>query len=91
MPAAKIAVRTQPNARHDDVIGLRDGVLVVRVQAPALGGRANKALCRLLAKHVGVAPSNVTIVRGARSRDKLVEIDGLDQATAEAALRAAQA
>jgi uncharacterized protein (TIGR00251 family) len=86
MPAAKIAVRVQANARQNELVGLRDGVLLVRVQAPALDGRANKALCRRLAKQVGVAPSSVTIVRGARSRDKLVEIDGLEQAAVEAAL-----
>ena len=88
MPAAKIAVRTQPNARRDELVGLRDGVLLIRVCAPALDGRANKALCRLLAKHVGVAPSHVTILRGERSRDKLVQIEGLDRATVEAALGA---
>jgi uncharacterized protein (TIGR00251 family) len=88
MPAAKIAVRTQPNARRDELLGLREGVLLVRVSAPPLDGRANRALCRVLAKHVGVAPSKVTILRGERSRDKLVQIEGLDQATADAALRA---
>ena len=91
MPTAKVAVRTQPNARREEVVGLRDGVLLVRVQAPALEGRANKALCRLLAKHVGVAPSNVTILRGERSRDKLVQVEGLSQAAVDAALRAPQA
>ena len=88
MPAARIAVRTQPNARRDELVGLRDGVLLVRVAAPPLDRRANRALCRVLAKHVGVAPSNVTILRGERSRHKLVQIEGLDQATLEAALRA---
>jgi uncharacterized protein (TIGR00251 family) len=83
---AKISVRVQASARRDEFVGIREGVLLTRVAAPALDGRANRALCRLLAKRLGVAPSNVTIVRGQRSRDKLVEVEGVDQATLNAAL-----
>jgi hypothetical protein len=84
---AKVSVRVQANARRDELVGIRDGGLVVRVAAPALDGRANRALCRLLAKRLGVSPSSVTIVRGQRSRDKLVQVEGVDQAALEAALR----
>jgi uncharacterized protein (TIGR00251 family) len=48
----------------------------VRVTAPPVDGRANAALCKLLARHYGVAPSKVSVVRGETSRDKLVRIDG---------------
>lgn len=60
---------------------MRDGVLLVRVAAPALEGRANQSVCRLIAKRLGVPKSAVAIVRGHRSREKLIEIDGVDQAT----------
>lgn len=86
MTSAKIAVRVQARARRDELVAIRDGVLLVRVTAPALDGRANRGLCRLLAKRVGVAPSSVMIIRGQRSRDKLVQVDGVDQATLDAAL-----
>ena len=56
-------------------------MLIVRVAAPAVEGRANEALCRLLAKRLRVPKSSVTILRGHRSRDKLIEIDGLDERT----------
>jgi uncharacterized protein (TIGR00251 family) len=84
---AKLSVRVQANAHHDELVGTRGGVLVVRVAAPALDGRANRALCRVLAKRLAVAPSRVTITRGQRSRDKLVHIEGVDQAALDAALR----
>jgi hypothetical protein len=61
-------------------------VLVVRVAAPALDGRANRALCRSLAKRLGIPPASVMIVRGQRSRDKLVQVEDIDQATLDAAL-----
>jgi hypothetical protein len=83
---AKVSVRVRANARRDEFVGVRAGTLLVRVAAPALDGRANRALCRLLAKRVGVPRSSVTIVRGRRSRDTLVQIEGVDQAALDAAL-----
>ena len=86
MASAKIPIRVQARARHDELVAIREGVLLVRVAAPALDGRANRSLCRLLAKRLCVAPSSVTIIRGKRSRDKLVQVEGVDQATLDAAL-----
>jgi uncharacterized protein YggU (UPF0235/DUF167 family) len=57
--------------------------------APPLDGRANEAVCRLLAGVPGVRPSRVSILRGNRARDKVVAVEGLDQAAADAAVRAA--
>ncbi|HEY6693016.1 MAG TPA: DUF167 domain-containing protein [Solirubrobacteraceae bacterium] len=73
-----LAVRLQPRARRDEIVGERNGVLVVRVTAPPVDGRANAALCRLIAKAVGVAPSRVEIVRGHGSRDKVVRVTDVD-------------
>jgi uncharacterized protein (TIGR00251 family) len=74
----RIAVRVQPRANRDGIAGERDGVLIVRVTAPPAEGKANDAVRKLLAKRLGIAPSRVSIVRGATGRDKLVEIDGLE-------------
>jgi uncharacterized protein (TIGR00251 family) len=88
VPRATIAIRVQPRARSDALVELRNGVLVVRVTAPPLDGRANDAICRLLADVLGVRRSGVTIVRGERARDKVVAIEGIDQRAADAAVRA---
>jgi uncharacterized protein YggU (UPF0235/DUF167 family) len=84
---ARIAVRLRPRAGRDELVEMRDGVLVARVSAPPIEGRANDALCRLIAKTLGIAPSRVTVIRGERSREKLVEVQGIDGAALEDVLR----
>lgn len=79
-------MRLTPRAGSDRVDGERDGVLRVRVAAPAVDGRANDALLRLLAERLGLAPRSLTLVRGARGREKLVAVAGLDLASARARL-----
>jgi uncharacterized protein len=88
VPEARIAVRLQPRARRDEIAGVRDGALLVRVTAPPLEGRANRALCRLIADRLGIAPSRVTVIRGEHARDKLLAIEGVEQAAADARLTA---
>ena len=61
-------------------------MVVVRVTAPALEGRANRAVCRVVAERLGVSPGQVAIVRGERHRDKVLEVRGVEQQTVNAAL-----
>ena len=85
-----LAVRLRPGARRDEVLGFRaDGALQVAVSAPPEDGRANRALVELLAEALGVKASAVRIKRGATSRSKTVEVEGLGKAEAEKRLSAA--
>lgn len=81
-----LTIRLQPRAKRDEIAGERAGAILVRVTAPPVDGRANDALCRLVAKRAGVAPSRVSVVRGQTSRDKVVRVDGMDLASVRAAL-----
>lgn len=74
---ADIAVRVTPRARTDEILDERNGVLRVRVSAPPVDDRANAAVCRLIAERVGIRPSAVAVVRGSRSRQKVVRVEGL--------------
>jgi hypothetical protein len=76
-PAVRFAVSLSPRSAVTRVDGVVDGVLKVRVAAPAVEGAANTALVRLLADDLGLAGRDVRIVAGARSRHKLVMVDGL--------------
>jgi hypothetical protein len=77
MSEARIEVRLQPRASRDELVGVRDGVLRARVCAAPVDGAANRALCQLIARSAGVAPSRVEVIRGARGRLKLVRVSGL--------------
>ncbi len=83
---AVLSVRLQPRAKKTEVVGFRNEVLLVRVNAPPVDGKANKALCKLLAKRLKIAPSLVRIVRGQQGRDKTVELEGITATQALARL-----
>ena len=83
-----VAVRVQPRAGRDEIAGARQGAaLLVRVKAPPVDGRANDAVCKLLARAAGIPPSHAELVRGAASRDKVVRLPGITPGHAAARLR----
>ena len=86
MDGCEIRVRLQPRAGADEIVGERDGALLVRVRAPPVDGRANEALCRLIARRARVGRQRVTLVRGARGRDKLVRVQGMSMLELRSAL-----
>jgi uncharacterized protein (TIGR00251 family) len=86
MSSCRVSVKVTPNASADRVGPWKGDELQVRVRAPAVDGRANEALCEVLAGHLGLHSRDVKVARGAASRHKLVDIQGLDLATARARL-----
>ena len=72
-----IKVRVQPKSSRNQVDGFQDGALRVRVTAAPTEGQANAAVIALLAKTLGVSKSRLEIIRGYRSRDKVVSVDTL--------------
>ena len=78
--SATLEVLVRPRARRAGLKGFRaDGRLVVAVGAPPEDGRANQAVAKLLGEVLGVRARDVTIVSGERSREKRVEVQGLDE------------
>jgi hypothetical protein len=73
----RIAVRVQPRAKSDELAGVVDGVLRVRLRAPPVDGAANEALVVFLADELGVARRHIRIVSGIGSRNKVIEVDEL--------------
>jgi uncharacterized protein len=70
----RVTIRVRPGAGRTLVGGSYDGALVVRVSAPPVDGRATAAALAALAAALGLRPREVTLVTGATSRTKVVEI-----------------
>jgi uncharacterized protein len=81
MPACTLELKVIPNAPRNEVAGWLGPVLKVKVHAPALEGRANDELLGFLAEHLGLPRRSVTLLRGDKSRQKIVHITGLDAGT----------
>lgn len=76
VPGAEFTLRVTPGARRNAVEpGLEGEPIRVHVTAPPEGGAANDAVRRLLARALGVAPTRLSLARGAGSRDKRFRLD----------------
>jgi uncharacterized protein (TIGR00251 family) len=83
---ASLRLKVTPSASRDAVVGWQGDVLRVHVRAPAQRGKANDAVLRLLAAALGVERRRLRIVRGETSRQKVLSVDGLDEAEIRARL-----
>jgi len=79
-------VRVQPRASRDEITGVVEGALRIRLTAPAVENRANEALCEFLAALLKRPKSAVRILSGDHSRTKRVVIEGVRREQVEALL-----
>lgn len=78
--SARLEVLVRPRARRAGLLGFRaDGKLVLAVAALPEDGRANEAVAGLLGEVLGLKARDIAIVRGQRSRAKLIEVKGMDE------------
>ena len=82
----KLKVRVIPNAKKTEFTGYREGELVLRLNAPPLDGKANKAAIEYVSRYFGVPRSAVLMVSGEKSRHKIFQIVGLDSSDLEGKL-----
>ena len=86
MAACTLELKVIPNAPRDEIAGWLGDVLKVKIHAPALEGRANDALLDFIAGELGLPRRDVTLVRGEKSRHKVLRIAGLDDHAVRARL-----
>lgn len=70
----KVEVIAHPGARVSRIVQKESGILNVYVKEPPVEGRANAAITKKLSRHFKVSPSEVILVEGAKSRQKVFEI-----------------
>lgn len=73
-----LKVKVIPKASRNEIVGFEDNVLKVKLTAAPEKGKANQALIDLLSKKLKIPKSKITIIRGATSSLKTLEIDGVD-------------
>ncbi len=83
----EITVRATPRAASNGVQGVLGGALKIRLQAPPVEGKANEALARFLAERLGIPARRISVVAGAASRNKRVQIAGVDLSATIQALK----
>ena len=74
-----LAFKILPNASGSEVVGWRGEFIKIRINAPAVDGKANKALLEFLSDRVGIPKSQVTLLRGETSRQKWIAFAGIDR------------
>ncbi len=72
----KIALKVIPGTKKD-AWSQEDGVIKVHLRAPAVDGKANAALVKFLAEHYGVKSSQIEVIKGLKSRHKIINILGI--------------
>jgi uncharacterized protein (TIGR00251 family) len=88
---ARLHLRVSPGATRSCIVGRHGEGWKVRVAAPPEDGRANAAVVRLIADAVSVSRSAVSLVSGHGSKDKVVELAGIELGRAERRLSEAAA
>jgi uncharacterized protein (TIGR00251 family) len=82
-----LIVRALPRASRNQVVGVEQGAIKIKLTAPPVEGAANAALIEFVAEWLGVRKSTVSIVSGEKARHKRVHVAGL---TVEAVRRKLQ-
>ena len=75
--SCRLKVKAVPGASRSEIVGRLGEALKIRVAAPPEGGKANREILALLAGRLGLAAADVTLVSGASSPAKVVELRGL--------------
>ena len=84
--AVTLSLRIQPRASKNEVIVMENGGFKIRLTAPPVDGAANEALIRFFADILSVSKSQIEIVSGHTSRDKIVRVHGVSETDAKRVL-----
>ena len=69
----------QPRSSQNEVFGIHNNSLKIRLTSPPVDGAANKTCVKFLAKSLGMSPSKIRIVAGLKNKNKTIEIDDIDE------------
>lgn len=76
---ATLHVHVVPNAKADQIAGEHGDAIKIKLRAPALEGKANATLIAFLSERLGISTRHAALLKGHKSRDKVIRIDGVTQ------------
>jgi uncharacterized protein (TIGR00251 family) len=85
-----VGLRVSPGAKCSEIVGRHGTRWKVRVTAAPERGRANEAVCDLVAQALGVSPDRIRLVSGVAARDKVIEVVGMTAEEADRLLEGRQ-
>jgi len=74
-----LSIKLKPGAKRDALVLNEDGAIVASVTSPAIEGRANEHLIKLLSKALHISKSSCSMLQGAKSRFKVIAIEGVEK------------
>jgi len=77
--AIQFSAAIQPRASKNEISGVMNGALKIRLTSPPVEGAANKACVKFIAKRLGVSVAKVEIVGGLTSKNKIIRVEGMDE------------
>jgi len=83
----KLQVQVQPNSKRNEILGFDGRILKVKISAPPVDGKANKALIEFLSKFFGIRKSAITIEKGETGKKKTILLEGMTQSQIQERLK----
>ncbi len=77
----QFAAAIQPRASRNQILGIHNHCLKIKLTSPPVDGAANQACIKFLAKAFGISPSRIAIVKGETSKNKIIQFEGMDSKT----------
>lgn len=88
IPSSKLMVKVTPRAKSNEISEvLQDGTLKIRLTAPPVDGKANKALTKFLSSILKIHESDIEIISGSKGRKKIIRVNGFDQKSLDARIK----
>ena len=70
-----LKVHINPNSKKDEIVGIYNDSLKLKISSPPINGKANKALIKFLSKYLNIPKTKIKIEKGEKSKDKLIVIE----------------
>jgi len=74
-----VRLRIIPRASKNEIQGVHDGALKVRLTSPPIDGKANQALIKFMSKTLSISKTQIELIQGQAGRLKIVRITGISK------------